>query len=148
MRKVLASFALLIVGCSSRDFGFVSRPDPGYCATAADCPAQAGCHSTLHYCYAVSTDPPVPDPYRDLSGTLPVDCSTADLLQKLGAAARTSGPTRLALAPAPCVYTLTTPVAYLFGPVGLPTIRTPVTVEGNGAVIARSSEFTTPPSTF
>ena len=145
MRKVLASFALFALGCSSRDFGFVGRPDPGYCAGPSDCPTLASCHSTLHYCYAVSTEPAVPDPYRDLSGALPVECSTEDLIMKLSAAAQSSGPTRLTLAPAPCVYTLTAPAAYLFGPVGLPTIRTAVTIEGNGAVIARSTALATPP---
>ena len=78
MRLLFALLALFVVSCSEASFGFISRPDPGYCAGPADCPADARCHMALHYCYVPSVVDPVFDPYTDLEGAQPVQCSVED----------------------------------------------------------------------
>ena len=74
--------------------------------------------------------------------TLPAACSgttgdTSSLISAINTANALTGPDTVVLG-AGCTYTLATVDNYWYGPNGLPAIAGDVTIEGNGATIARS----------
>jgi hypothetical protein len=77
------------------------------------------------------------------AATIPAACSgtagdVASLVDAIDVANASTGPDTVALG-ANCVYALTTPHNYWYGPNGLPPIASDITVAGNGATISRSA---------
>jgi hypothetical protein len=71
------------------------------------------------------------------SAPTPVGPTAADLIAAIDKADLTGGPVVLELA-AKTTYTLTAPDNNWYGPNGLPAIGTNITIQGNGATIARA----------
>jgi hypothetical protein len=76
-------------------------------------------------------------PGSGATGVTNVGCSASALTSAI-TSANTAGGGTLSLA-SKCTYTLTVVNNYWYGPDGLPPIASPITIEGNGATIARSS---------
>src|SRR5690348_4802406 len=98
-----------------------------------------------------AAEPPAPEEFGQARSGLSVilaDCTSASLAAAITSAntATTNGdpgPHSIALK-AGCTYTLTAPDNFWYGPTGLPPIASDLTLEGNGAIIERSSAMGTP----
>jgi predicted outer membrane repeat protein len=85
---------------------------------------------------------PMPAPTAE-AATIEVPCDPVQLIAALNSANSSAGPDTLYLAPK-CTYTLAEVDNETNGPNGLPSISSAITVNGNGAIIERSSDAGTP----
>lgn len=142
MRALLFSLAGLWCGCSAV-YGPFAGNNPDNCQfNPGSCAAGQICDQVLGRC--------VPAPGFGDAGIPPdaalsdprVGCSAGELVAALVAANRQ--PSAQLHLQTGCVYTLSVPDNYWYGPNGLPPITTQIEIVGHGAIIERASTVGTP----
>ena len=78
-------------------------------------------------------------------GVVEIDLGCEEVGGLIDAMGATAGPTVINLnadSQPSCTYTLTGPTTFLFGPLGLPVVERPITINGGGSTIVRSPTAT------